>query len=364
MSSDSSGRNGHMTTTQRHLPFGPEKLVPFTQELFDREEEKAARILYSILETQSPRKSDWSQVFSESSEGSNYRTIDRVLPKLEPNKALMRLYDPKSPFVLVDPTEIERPQAKNTDYVGRLSDGKTLGFWTIVFAQPYRGRAIPFHFGVYSEATLNEELTSRNLEWRQLFWQIKDLVGETPLVFDREFSAQRWLETLEEARCKWVVRLNTKSGVKIIDEQGEEEIPLLIKKGEKRQIEGVYYRGEVKVNVGGIWLKNQKEPLWVMGSLKPDELLEVYKKRMKVEQTFRDSKSLLNLEKVMSKRRSHLESTLALVLLAYGLGLMIGEAARDKAYGGGDSEGDEKRGSLSPKQPGESGISTRDCLCS
>jgi hypothetical protein len=331
-----------MATTQRHLPFAPEKLVPFTRELFDREEEKAARILYSILETRSPRKSDWSQVSSESSEASNYRTIDRVLPKLEPKKALMRLYDPESHFVLVDPTEIERTQAKRTDYVGRLSDGKTLGFWTIVFAQPYRGRAIPFHFGVYSEATLNERITSRNLEWRELFWQIKELVGETPLVFDREFSAQRWLETLEEARCEWVARLNTKSGVKITDEHGE-EIPLLIEKGEKRRMEGVYYRGEVKVNVGGIWLKGQKEPLWVMGSLKPDDLVEVYQKRMKVEQTFRDSKSLLKLEKVMSKRRGHLESTLALVLLAYGLGLMIGEAVRDEAYGGGDdSIGDEK----------------------
>lgn len=63
------------------------------------------------------------------SEGTNYRTIDRVLPKLEPKVALMRLFDPDDvPFVLVDPTEIERLQAKNTSYyVGRLSDGKTVG---------------------------------------------------------------------------------------------------------------------------------------------------------------------------------------------------------------------------------------------
>jgi len=164
----------------------------------------------------------------------------------------------------------------------------------IVFAQPYRGRAIPFHFGVYSEATLNEEITSPNLEWRDLMWEIKELVGETPpLVFDREFSAQRWLEALEEAGCEWVVGLNTKSGVKITDEFEGEEIPLAIEKGEKRQMEGVYYRGRVKVNVSGIWPKDQREPLWVMGSLKPDRLVEVYyEERMKIEQTFKDSKSL------------------------------------------------------------------------
>lgn len=350
-----------MATTQRNLPFGPEKLVPFTQELFDREEEKAARILFSILETRSPRKSDWSQVFSESSEGANYRTIDRALSKLEPKKALMRLYDPESPFVLVDPTEVERRQAKKTGYVGRLSDGKTLGFWMIVFAQPYRGRAIPFHFGVYSEATLNEQITSRNLQWRDLVWEIKELVGETPLVFDREFSAQRWLEALEEAGLEWVVRLNTGSGVKITDEFEGEEIPLVIEKGEERRMEGVYYRGLVKVNVSGIWPKDQREPLWVMGSLKPDELVEVYEERMKIEQTFKDSKSLLDMEKVMNKKRGHLEITLAVVLLAYGLGLMIGEAARDESYGGGEREGDEKRGSA--KRPDESGGSILDCSC-
>src|SRR4051812_47355070 len=107
-----------MATLQRKLPFGPEKLVPFTEELFDREEQKAARIPWSILETQSPCKSDWIQVFSDSSEGANYRTIDRLLPKLDAKTALMRLYDPQSPcVVLVDPTHIVRKQAKNTEYV-------------------------------------------------------------------------------------------------------------------------------------------------------------------------------------------------------------------------------------------------------
>jgi hypothetical protein len=44
-----------------------------------------------------------------------------------------------------------------------------------------------------------------------------------------------------------------------------------------------------------------------------------------------------------------LETTLALVLLAYGLGLMIGEGARDEAYYCG--EGNEKGGSSSSGRP-------------
>lgn len=329
-----------MTTTQRKLPFGPEKLLPFTEELFDREEEKAARILWSILETQSPRKSDWSQVFSASSEGANYRTIDRTLPKLDARKALMRLYDPESPFVLVDPTEMERTQAKSTEYVGRLSDGETLGYWMVLFAQPYRGRAVPFHFGLYSEKTLGEEATSRNIEWHKMLLEIRDLVGQTPLVFDREFSAQKWLDALCQSGCSWVVRLNKGSRVKFTDEEGE-EIPLSIEKGEKREVEGVYYRGRTKVNVVGVWREGSKEPLWVMGNLPCGGLVGIYSERMKIEQTFKDAKSLLGMEKAMNKKRGQLETTLAMSLMAYALGLMVGERVRDEAY-----RPEEKKGGL------------------
>jgi hypothetical protein len=116
---------------------------------------------------------------------------------------------------------MERTQAKNTEYVGRLSDGETLGYWMVLFAQPYRGRAVPFHFGLYSERTLGEEATSRNIEWHKMLLEVKDLVGETPLLFDREFSAQRWLEALSQSGCSWVVRLNKGSGARFTDEEGD-----------------------------------------------------------------------------------------------------------------------------------------------
>src|SRR4051794_18182608 len=106
-----------MDTTQKHLPFDPEALVPFSKELFDREEVNAARILFSILETQSPPKSDWSQVFSESSEGANYRTIDRALTKLDAKDGAHAPLRSPEPVRVGRPTEIERksrPRAPST----------------------------------------------------------------------------------------------------------------------------------------------------------------------------------------------------------------------------------------------------------
>lgn len=51
---------------------------------------------------------------------------------------------------------------------------------------------------------------------------------------------------------------------------------------------------------------------------------------MKIEETFRDAKGLMGLERVMSKSRKNLEALLGLMLLAYAAGVMLGEVVRDE----------------------------------
>ena len=111
---------------------------------------------------------------------------------------LLRLFDEEAPFFLADPTEISRKQARKTAYVGKLSDGKTLGFFLLTVAQPYKGRAIPFAFITSSEGTLNREATSRNLEHQRAFRRVRELIGEKPLVLDREFSSERLFQAMVE----------------------------------------------------------------------------------------------------------------------------------------------------------------------
>ena len=64
------------------------------------------------------------------------------------------MFQEEAEFVLGDPTEIERPQAWKTEYVGTLKDGKSKGFWALVLATAYRGRAIPCGFVTYSSRTI------------------------------------------------------------------------------------------------------------------------------------------------------------------------------------------------------------------
>jgi hypothetical protein len=55
---------------------------------------------------------------------------------------------------------------------------------------------------------------------------------------------------------------------------------------------------------------------------------------MKMEPSFRDLKGLLGLEKGMSKKLENLEKWIAFMLLAYAVGLRIGETIRDEVYRG------------------------------
>jgi len=154
------------------------RMEQFTEYLFDdpRQVPKAALILKAILAARSPRLSDLSQMLSGKPQ-ANYKMIQRFLAATEPKEALWRLSDKEAPFVLAHPTEIPRPQAKKTEYVGTLSDGRTRGFWLLVLATPYRGRAIPFSFVTYSSQTIAQEGRSRNLEHQRALGEVADLIG-------------------------------------------------------------------------------------------------------------------------------------------------------------------------------------------
>jgi hypothetical protein len=117
-----------------------------------------------------------------------------------------------------------------------------------------------------------------------------------------------------------------------VDADGE-PIKLYIRPGETVIRPNVYYLGTVKVNLIGYWRKSLSTPLWIMTSLEAQRGLELYLKRMKIEEMFRDCKDLLHLTKLMNKKQALLEQMIALSLLAYVVGVWFGEAIRDIVYG-------------------------------
>jgi transposase len=65
-----------------------------------------------------------------------------------------------------------------------------------------------------------------------------------------------------------------------------------------------------------------------MNNLKAEDGLAIYLQRIKIEECFRDLKNLLGLEKLMNKRRDQMEKMVALLMIAYVIGLWLGEILR------------------------------------
>lgn len=310
------------------------KIYPFLQNLFDDRivAQKAAEIGQAILAARSLRLTDLATPMSGTSAAS-YQRIQRFLQQVDPREALWRLFQEEAEFVIGDPTEIERPQAWRTEYVGTLKDGKTKGFWTLLLATPYRGRALPCGFITYSSKTIAQEADWRNLNHFCAFEGLKDLLGERPLVLDREFSYLELLLNLVEEQVNFVIRLKLGSRpVKFWDADGR-EVALTISPGETVIHNRVWYKGQVCVNLIGKWKKGFSEPWWVLTNLSVEEGLRIYRARTKIEESFRDLKSLLGMTKLMNKRKAHMEKMLALLLLVFAIGLLVGERLRDHLYG-------------------------------
>lgn len=306
----------------------------FMAELFDEPAiaERASEIGAAILEARSLRLTDIAAEMEEESD-AGYKRIQRFLKAADPRLALWRLFQEDAEFVIGDPTEIERPQAWRTAYVGKLKDGKTRGFWALILATPYRGRAIPCGVITYSSKTIAQNADSRNLNHFRAFASLKDLLGERPLVLDREFSYLELMLNLFEEQISWVIRLNLRAHPPKFYDQDGKEVAMTISPGETVTLNNVGYMGKVRVNLIGVWKKGLDEPLWVMTNLEAKRALRIYFARMKIEETYRDLKSLLGMTKLMNKQQVYMEKMIGLLLLVFTIGLLVGEELRDLLYG-------------------------------
>ncbi len=322
----------------------PKDLVQYTRLLFEVPEQarKAAEVVAALWQAKSTRLSELGRALPGTYEAA-YKRLQRFLKKVEPTAVLWRLFDPEAECVIGDVTEIARAQARKTPYVGVLKDGKTRGFDVLSLCTPKRGRAIPFAFVSYSSATLGAEVSSRNQEHQRAAAQVRDLIGERPLLLDREFSYGEWLLYLQEVGVRFVIRLKLGNPpVRLVDRFGC-TVRLEIARGEKKIYRDVRYQGEIPVHLCGWWKRGFAEPVWLVTNIEPEEALRLYPKRMKIEQSFRDEKSRLGLDRLMSRTREQMEKLVALVLLAYAIGVWVGEALRDQLFGPPDEAAAETR---------------------
>jgi len=196
---------------------------------------------------------------------------------------------------------------------------------------PFRGRTIPFAFVTYSSQTIATEVTSRNREHCRALATLRGLLGETPVILDREFSYEELFADFRREGLPFVIRLNTGNRAGIFDAEGK-RVDLSLSPGEEKVWENVFYKKTVRVHIAGKWELGFSEPWWVITDMEPQKALELYGERMKIEESFKDLKDLLHLDTVMTKSRENMEKVVGLMLMAYGIGRLLGEGFRDALY--------------------------------
>lgn len=87
------------------------------------------------------------------------------------------------------------------------------------------------------------------------------------------------------------------------------------------------------MNLIGVWGQGFKDSLWIMTNLEPQQAQRIYFHRMKMDRSFRDLKSLLEMTKVMNNQQQIMEKMPALLLPVFAIGLLVGEGLRDHLYG-------------------------------
>jgi len=149
---------------------------------------------------------------------------------------------------------------------------------------------------------------------------------------DREFSYLELLHNLVAEGVHFVIRLRLGSQPPVFLDKRGRRVDLMIVPEQEVIHRNIFYKGEVRVQLIGRWKRGFARPLWIMTSLEPKKGLDLYLQRMKIEESFRDLKSLLGLHKVMNKSQQNMERMVALLMIAYDIGLLIGEAIRDQLF--------------------------------
>jgi hypothetical protein len=156
------------------------------------------------------------------------------------------------------------------------------------------------------------------MEHRRAIADVMSMLGDTPMVFDLEFSYESFFEDLEIEGLKYVIRLSIVNNPILTYEKGKKgrQVKLDINPGQTKILAGVNYNRTVKMNPVGYWQKGMKEAMWIVINLDPKTALKIYLDRMKIEESFKDLKSLFGLERIMSKDRQYMEKIIMLVLIS------------------------------------------------
>jgi hypothetical protein len=226
-------------------------------------------------------------------------------------------------------------------------------------------RAVPVAWSVMKKCQFDKDRNSRNTVEEQLVKRLRDALGEVRwiLVADRGFARADFLRKLKDWEVLFVIRAPGTTWVRgaqmdcILD-----NVPR--RPWELRRYDGVLYHRSKRVCVSLVVTHEEPaaEPWYLVTNLSggAKSLVKAYRRRMWIEESFRDAKSNLQLKGLWLATRERMERMMILVALVMLLAVVVGTQWR-AANGSKDPQLSTKRrgGTLSVFRIGLELIRTR-----
>ena len=227
----------------------------------------------------------------------------------------------KHPLILVDETDLPG------------------GFKAIVASLPFRHRAIPIYWIVYSNTEITDGVYKSHNEIVQTFCTetykiacagLPQRAYRPVLVFDRGFARAKYvIEYLKTEGIDFVLRVCRNASVST--EAGWQRVGE-VEPGSHTDI--LYHKTHrIRCHLFVIRDESFKDPMLLISNLHTGAALHcVYKRRMQIEHGFRDLKSTFGFGALVVRKRekSRVELLFLCVILAYGLCFVCYEGSADR----------------------------------
>lgn len=212
------------------------------------------------------------------------------------------------------------------DEVDLIDDYKAL-----VAAIPFRKRAIPIVFKIYTNQQIMD-LEYRS--WNEIVWNFMDQVMETVqgvmpdresvFILDRGFADVKLMKYLNHMGGNFIMRVPKSSGIQVENYSGK-----LKTFGETGYFRDVLYhmKERVKVNLFcAVDDSDKDDPMFIVSNI-DDGIGLLYGLRMRIEEAFRDMKTLFGFKHLVLKdiEQSRVERILMLVIIGMGLLFLLFE---------------------------------------
>jgi len=201
------------------------------------------------------------------------------------------------------------------------------GYKAIVVAIPFRMRAIPIYFRVYTNEQIQDMvyMSHNTLVWnflhelKQLQHQALSKRQRFIWVFDRGKALVKLMIKLKAWKVGFIIRACRNVGIHVEGYVGQ--LGQFQRRGYFENI--VYHKDErIRVNLYCAWDESYDEPMLLVSN-QACNLLLLYSQRMKIEEAFRDLKSLFGFRSLVLKDDSQPRVELLWLMCVMSMGLSL-----------------------------------------